>query len=293
MPESSRKSVLLLAPFDGGFENLFRMVSSAASHADADAVRIDNIFTRNRPQLFLPVVLESAQAIICDLTGTNVNVLYELGVARNSRKPIILITQRLEHIPFDLAGAPVLRYSNAQVDTAEFIQSLATLLRSALESPEVFLRESAHAAKERVFISYSHNDASFLERLLIHLKPIEKAGRLRLFVDTRLRAGDKWKKEIQQALKEARVAILLVSADFLASDFIVDNELPPLLQKAEKTGTRIVPLVLKPCRFARDPNLREFQAINDPARPLISLPEWEQEQIYDKVAALIEDLSVT
>jgi hypothetical protein len=51
-----------------------------------------------------------------------------------------------------------------------------------------------------------------------------------------LRAGDKWKREIEKALQRATAAVLLVSADFLASDFITDNELPPLLKNAEEQG---------------------------------------------------------
>src|SRR6218665_3206938 len=87
-----------------------------------------------------------------------------------------------------------------------------------------------------IFISYSHKDAEYLERLLVHLKPLERDGLIDTWVDTRLLAGDRWKKEIDAALKKARVAVLLVSADFLASDFIINNELPPLLKAAEEQG---------------------------------------------------------
>jgi len=109
-----------------------------------------------------------------------------------------------------------------------------------------------------------------------------------LWVDTRLRAGDRWRKEIEKALGRATVAILMVSADFLASDFITNNELPPLLKSAEERGVRILPLIVKPCRFARDASLRHFQAINDPKNSLALLPQGEQEVLYDQVAAEVE-----
>jgi hypothetical protein len=94
--------------------------------------------------------------------------------------------------------------------------------------------------KSQIFISYSHNDREYLDRLLIHLKPLEKEGLIDVWADTRLKAGDQWRAEIEQALDRASVAILFVSADFLASDFITENELPPLesrmLEESLKKG---------------------------------------------------------
>lgn len=106
----------------------------------------------------------------------------------------------------------------------------------------------------------------------------------------KLKAGDKWKIEIENALKRARAAILLVSADFLASGFIVDNELPLLLKRAELEGTRIIPVIVKPCRFDRDKNLSMFQSINDPSKPIIKLSSAEREKIYDRISNEIEAL---
>lgn len=83
---------------------------------------------------------------------------------------------------------------------------------------------------------------------------------------------------------------MLVSADFLASDFIIENELPPLLDKAAKEGAAIVPVILKPCRFVREPTLSKFQAVNSPEEPLIAASEHESELVYDAVTQKIESL---
>jgi len=90
--------------------------------------------------------------------------------------------------------------------------------------------------KTQLFISYCHNDREYLDRLLIHLKPLQKEGLIEVWADTQLKAGDRWRVEIKQALDRASVAILLLSADFLASDFITENELPPLLKKSSRAG---------------------------------------------------------
>lgn len=144
--------------------------------------------------------------------------------------------------------------------------------------------------RKKIFISYSHQDRKYFDRLSVHLKPLEKKGLIEPWSDTRISAGEHWKKEIEKALNETQVAVLLISADFLASDFIVDNELPPLLTKANKEGATIIPIILKPCRFVREPSLSEFQAINIPEEPLISASEHESELIYDAVAQRIEEL---
>ena len=78
--------------------------------------------------------------------------------------------------------------------------------------------------RDQVFLCYSHHDASWLDRLQVHLKPLEREGLVDLWSDRRIEIGDPWRKEIEAALARARVALLLVSGDFIASDFIQEVE---------------------------------------------------------------------
>jgi chromosomal replication initiator protein len=139
-----------------------------------------------------------------------------------------------------------------------------------------------------VFISYSHVDKEWLDMLCVHLRPLEQKHRVEIWSDSKLVAGQRWRDEIAAALARARVAILLVSAYFLASDFVTTEELPSLLRAAQEEGTVILPLILSHCGFLRDERLREFQAINDPHHPLIKLTRGDQEEILEKLAALVE-----
>jgi hypothetical protein len=142
--------------------------------------------------------------------------------------------------------------------------------------------------RSKVFISYSHEDAKWLRRLRMHLKPLELQYDLEIWDDTRIVPGAKWREEIRRAVASARVAVLLISAPFLASDFIATDELPPLLEAAEKDGAVILPVILSPSRFSRTPHLSQFQAVNDPRNPLDSLPKNKQEQVLVKVTEAIE-----
>jgi hypothetical protein len=142
--------------------------------------------------------------------------------------------------------------------------------------------------RSRIFISYAHADADWLERLQKHLRPLEREGAL-IWDDTRLKAGARWREEIRVALAETKVAILLVSADFLASDFIVTDELPPLLQAAAEDGATILPVIISPCRFERMESLSRFQSVNDPKKPLVKLRRGNREEVLDEVARAVED----
>ena len=142
--------------------------------------------------------------------------------------------------------------------------------------------------RTKVFISYSHRDADWLRRLRVHLKPLEREHRIEIWDDTRIKPGSRWREEIEQALAATKVAVLLVSADFLASDFIAGDELPPLLSAAEKEGAIILPVILSPSRFERTPSLAQFQAVNNPSKSLIGLARSEQESVLVKVCEAIE-----
>ena len=141
--------------------------------------------------------------------------------------------------------------------------------------------------RTKVFINYSHQDAEWLERLQVHLKPLEREGIIDRWDDTRIKAGAKWLDEIKNALAEAKVAVLLVSADFLASDFIAQAELPSLLAAAEMEGAVILSVILSPSLF-KQTNLAQFQAVNSPDRPLIGMERGAQEQVFVEVAEAIQ-----
>ena len=145
------------------------------------------------------------------------------------------------------------------------------------------------AAPGAVFISYSHQDVTHLARLQRYLSPHVHNGTILLWDDTRLKPGDEWKRSIERALSSARVAVLLVSVDFLASEFITQVEVPLLLAAAEARGTCILPVILTPCLFRRT-TLSRFQAVNDPALPLSGLSQHEQDLVWERVVDTVLDV---
>ena len=122
------------------------------------------------------------------------------------------------------------------------------------------------AKRNQIFISYSKKDLKWLSQIKEALSPFIRKNRLVIWDDSRLKAGDKWRDKIAAALKHARVAVMLVSRDFLASDFIVNVELPTLLEKARKNGLRIIWIPVGECAVETT-DLSEYQAAIDPTRP--------------------------
>jgi TIR domain len=234
----------------------------------------------------ISVIIENSDLIICDVSMASRHVLYILGYVYALKKPVIMVRKVNDEdiLPIELSNIMYLSYDPKNL--IAFMGKLYSEIDIAIRNPKGYIAPAR--VDNKVFVSYSHTDLEFLERLLIHLKPLEKQGLIDLWVDTKIQVGDLWKPQIETALSHAKVAVLLITADFLASDFIVENELPPLLSQAETNGTRIIPVILKPCRFTRDQNLSRFQAVNNPEKPVITLSIGEQELVYDRIAQIIE-----
>lgn len=148
-------------------------------------------------------------------------------------------------------------------------------------------------------VSYSHADEKWRDELRKFLKPLIRQKRIRIWDDTAIDAGEQWREEIKRALGAANVAVLLMSADFLASDFIAQHELPLLVDRAKKkeAGVRLLWIAVRPSGFELEPDVEALQALNDPQRPLSKLqkPAWETEltKVCQKLLAAIEKATVS
>jgi formylglycine-generating enzyme required for sulfatase activity len=142
--------------------------------------------------------------------------------------------------------------------------------------------------RDQLFISYSHVDRGWVERLQKMIRPLVRSETLRLWDDSQIPAGAKWKVEIEKALASAKVALLLVSDDFLASEFVTNKELPPLLRAAEAEGLCILWVCLGPCFYEATP-IHEYQAVLPPGEPLEAMGPVQQKMALKTIAGAIRD----
>jgi hypothetical protein len=111
-----------------------------------------------------------------------------------------------------------------------------------------------------VFISYSHSDKRWKDLLSGQLGVLETEGLLAAWHDGHIQPGAEWLPEIQAAMAEARVAIFIVSAEFLNSAFIRRKEITALMERRQREGLRVIPVIARPCPWQKVSWLAAIQA---------------------------------
>ena len=113
-----------------------------------------------------------------------------------------------------------------------------------------------------VFLSYSHKDRDWRIRLEVLLGPLVRNRGLRLWADEHIEIGNEWRRDFADAVQASRLALLLVSGDFLDSKFIMEEELPALID----CGVRLAPVLVHDCLWSAEPRLASAQWAHDPGR---------------------------
>jgi hypothetical protein len=153
--------------------------------------------------------------------------------------------------------------------------------------PTVWLSQPPFKQR-KVFICYYKcvEDEKWLQRLQAHLTPLECEGITEPWGFTRDPVDAELEQELQTAIETAKVVILLVSAEFLASGSIMNNRLPALLLKAQSEGTTVIPLIAAPCSFKRS-KLKDFP----PFKSNSSLAKMTRAAAEETLVKLVDDLS--
>jgi len=120
----------------------------------------------------------------------------------------------------------------------------------------------------KVFISYSHLDEPWKDRLVKHPGIAEKQGMLQTWSDRNLLGGDDWLAEIINAIERGGVAVLLVSHNSLTSDFILNGEVPRMLARHNLQAARFYPIVVEYCDWEAVEWLKRFNLSPRDARPV-------------------------
>ncbi|MDC0740928.1 toll/interleukin-1 receptor domain-containing protein [Polyangium mundeleinium] len=122
-----------------------------------------------------------------------------------------------------------------------------------------------------VFFSYSHRDEAMRDELAAHLSSLRRSGLIHEWHDRLIPAGESWKHAIDVHLEKAHLVLVLVSADFIASNYCYEIEMKRALERREAGQARVVPIIVRACDWHQTP-LGALQALPRDAKPVA---EWQ------------------
>lgn len=209
----------------------------------------------------------------------NLGVLYSYGktVEQDLSKAKMYFEKALANIDFP--------DDKASEEDKKDIQEQIEIANKKLAEAEQKAKTAREAARTEIFVSYSHKDTEFKEDLCSHLKILEHTANITWWDDRKIQGGEKWDTEIKEALSKAKVAVLLVSANFFASDYIWKTELP----KAFESGATILWLPVSSCAFELT-ELADYQAMTDPQKPLTKCDRAERDDVYADIVRRINGI---
>ncbi|MGH9855754.1 MAG: TIR domain-containing protein, partial [Blastocatellia bacterium] len=141
-----------------------------------------------------------------------------------------------------------------------------------------------------IFISYSHTDEEWKDRLVGHLNVLQKEALLDPWDDRRIKSGDDWEPRIFEVVDSAVAAVLLITVDFLNSKFITTKEIPALLERRANDGMKIFPVIVSDCPWRRVSWLSPIQSLPKNGRALADLHGNARNKALSEIATEIADL---
>lgn len=138
--------------------------------------------------------------------------------------------------------------------------------------------------KLKVFLSYSHKDEEMKKHLDTFLINLKRSNLVEVWQDRELLAGTEWDDAIKKELETADIILLLVSADFNASNYIWENELATAMQRHEKGEARVVPVILRNCEW-QDMPYAKLQALPTNGKPVSEYPD--RDSAYTEIAKAV------
>ena len=140
-----------------------------------------------------------------------------------------------------------------------------------------------------IFFAYSREDSTLRDRLDKHLSGLKRKNYINTWYDGKIDAGKEWEKEIDSNLSKADILLLLISADFIASDYCYEVEMTKAISRHEKGDAVIIPIILNPCDWSDLP-FSKIQGLPQNGKPITST-YWENSEIaLNEVAKSIKDI---
>jgi internalin A len=145
-----------------------------------------------------------------------------------------------------------------------------------------------HTEAVRLFYSYAHKDESLRNELETHLKLLQRQGLIESWNDRDIGAGEEWKRKIDDNLERADIILLLISADFIASEYCYEKELKRALERHEKKEARVIPVVVRDVNWRTAP----FAGLQALPKDALAVTKWaDKDSAWRNVSEGIEKVA--
>jgi hypothetical protein len=143
-----------------------------------------------------------------------------------------------------------------------------------------------------VFISYAHEDQAFREELDKHLSNLRRQQVISSWFDGDILPGAEWESQIMEHLKTAQIILLLISADFIDSDFCYSTKMTQAIDRHDTDQARVIPIILRPVDWKGAP-FAKLQALPKGGKPVTKWPTHDEAfaNVVQGIRAAIEDLT--
>jgi len=246
-------------PTDGSFDD----VAHAATALKTDGVQIVSCLLTDED-------LTSPRHLYAEPDPSwpsGANLMFECASTLTSDSPFAGYL-RENRWSFD-PGARMFTQINQSEILSEFLNSVLSPLSTVSPLPEEKPAEEAGKRPIRIFVTYSHQDEKYLAdtSLLGYLSGLERDG-FEFWTDQKIQAGELWQESIRRQLDQADVILALVSMAFLNSDYCRNVEVATAIERRKREGATILPIILSPCDWKREPWLAETQALPSRGRTI-------------------------
>jgi O-acetyl-ADP-ribose deacetylase (regulator of RNase III) len=142
-----------------------------------------------------------------------------------------------------------------------------------------------------LFISYAHKDEALKDELNKHLTVLQKQGAIASWHDRKIIAGEEWKDEIDTHLESAQIILLLISPDFMASNYCYEIEMQRALERHESKEARVIPVILRPVSWSKA-NFSKLQALPKDGKPVTTWTNQDEAfvNVIDGLLLVIEQM---
>ncbi len=142
----------------------------------------------------------------------------------------------------------------------------------------------------KIFCCYAHEDEALLKKLKTHLRPLQRQGLVDVWYDRDISAGTDWEQQIKEQLNTAQIILLLVSPDFMDSDYCYGIEMKRAIERYERGEAHVIPIILRPVYW--HDVLGKLQALPTDALPVMSSGWQYQDEAFFNVTEGIRKVAV-